>query len=139
MTSLESKVKLNQILLGLSYLTASLLPAFMVVTLIRAHSDVDLFFYNLIVYSVLSFLIGTVLVLTGNGSVLLYKLLYVMAILLVAVDVCTLEYEMLTVFNIKKYIPLPLIPLSIHGVLLYEFIKIYRAKFPPRDIEETER
>ena len=135
---MEIKEKLNQILLGLSYLTASLLPAFMLVTLIRAQSDAGLFFFDLIVYSVFSFLIGAVLILTGNGNVLLYKLLYVMAVLLVAVDVCTLEYEMLTVFNIKKYIPLPLIPLAIHGFLLYEFIKIYRAKFPAKDIEEPE-
>jgi hypothetical protein len=134
----ENKERLNQILLGLSYLTASLLPAFMVVTLIRAHSESDLFFFNLIVYSVLSFLIGAVLVLTGNGSVFLYRLLYVMAVLLVVVDVCTLEYEMLTVYDIRKYIPLPLIPLSIHGFLLYEFVKIYRIKFPARDIEEIE-
>jgi hypothetical protein len=133
--SLENKERLNQILLGLSYITASLLPAFMVVAFIRAHSDVDLFFFNLIVYSVLSFLIGAVLVLTGDGSVSLYRLLYVMAVLLVAVDVCVLEYEMLTVYNIKTYIPLPLIPLSIHGFLLYEFVKIYRARFPARDIE----
>lgn len=136
---MENKERLNQILLGLSYLTASSLPAFMLVALVRAHSDVDLFFYNLIVYSILAFLVGAVLVLTGKGGVFLYKLLYVMAVLLVAVDVCTLEYEMLTVYNIKKYIPIPLIPLAIHGFLLHEFVKVYRAKFPPRDIEETER
>ena len=132
---MDNKERLNQILLGLSYITVSLLPAFMVFTLVRSHSDVDLFFYNLIVYSVLSFLIGVVLVLPGNGSVFLYRLLYVMAVLLVAVDVCVLEYEMLTVYDIKKYIPLPLLPLSIHGFLLYEFVKIYRARFPLRDIE----
>ena len=134
---MENKGRLNQILLGLSYLTASLLPAFMVAALVRADSDADLFFYNLIVYSVLSFVIGAALAFTGKGGVFLYKLLYVMAVLLVAVDVCTLEYEMLTVYNIKKYIPVPLIPLAIHGFLLYEFAKVYRAKFPPRDIEET--
>jgi hypothetical protein len=134
----ENKERLNQMLLGLSYLTASLLPAFMLVALVRAHSEVDLFFYTMIVYSVFSFLIGSLLVLAGNGGVLLFRLLYVMAVLLVAVDVCVLEYEMLTVYNIKTYIPLPLIPLSIHGFLFYEFVKIYRIKFPPKDIEETE-
>ncbi len=135
---MENKERLNQMLLGLSYLTAAILPAFIVAALVRAHSKVDLFFFNLVVYFVLSFLIGSVLVLTNNGSILLYRLLYVMAVLLVAVDVCVLEYEMLTVYNIKTYIPIPLVPLAIHGFLLYEFVKIYRAKFPPRDTEETE-